>query len=448
MRKCNILRFDESLFLCGGRIFGCDIDFNAGDGEYGIRRGLYRYTGAAEQDNKKKKMKNFAHNLKKPAIRVKILYKFACYITICRAEFKMKQHISAYKAAGVDIDAGNSLVERIKPLVKRTNRSGVAGGIGGFGALFDLKETGYKDPVLVSATDGVGTKLRIAIESGIHDTVGIDLVAMCVNDLVVQGAEPLFFLDYFASGRLDIDVAEAVISGIADGCEEAGCALIGGETAEMPGMYGEGDYDLAGFCVGAVERSQILTGQGVAEGDVIMGIASSGLHSNGFSLVRKIIADNGLDYRTLPPFESDKNTLGEAFLIPTRIYVRPLLALLKEGIGMKGFAHITGGGLLENIPRIMPEGLVAVLDAKNWPLPPVFSWLAEKGKLSADDMARTLNCGIGMAVICAEKDTEAVKSGLEEQGESVFAIGQVVKEKDRMADRVVIEGADQWRPDL
>lgn len=346
----------------------------------------------------------------------------------------MKQQTNAYKEAGVDIDAGNLLVERIKPHIKKTNRSGVMGGIGGFGACFDLKATGYKDPVLVSATDGVGTKLKIAIDSGFHESVGIDLVAMCVNDLVVQGAEPLFFLDYFASGKLNVDNAESVIKGIAMACEEAGCALIGGETAEMPGMYGQGDYDLAGFCVGAVERDRIITGEKIVAGDVVLGLPSSGLHSNGFSLVRKIVSDQGLDYQEEAPF-APGTMLGEALLEPTRLYVRPLLSVFDKSNGIKGLAHITGGGLLENIPRILPSGLSVRLDGARWSLPPVFSWLARAGRLSAGDMARTLNCGIGMAVICSAGDVDEITQELQD----AVCIGTVVKDHN-----VVIEGAESW----
>ena len=339
---------------------------------------------------------------------------------------------NAYKEAGVDIDAGAELVERIKPAIKKTMRSGVLSGLGGFGALFDLKDTGYQDPVLVSSTDGVGTKIKIAIESGKHDTVGIDLVAMCVNDLIVQGAEPLFFLDYFACGKLDVDTAETVVSGIARGCEESGCALIGGETAEMPGMYAEGDYDLAGFTVGAVERDQIITGEQIKAGDIVLGLASSGLHSNGYSLVRKIAeSTQGHSYNSPAPFAQGQ-TLADIFLTPTRIYVKPLLAALalKNDDGqafIKGMANITGGGLVENIPRILPDGLSAVLDAESWPLPPVFKWLADCGSLSADDMARTLNCGIGMAVICSADHVKDIQKSLEQSGETVFQIGQIEK---------------------
>lgn len=349
---------------------------------------------------------------------------------------------SAYKEAGVDIDAGAELVERIKPAVKATRRSGVMSGIGGFGALFDLKDTGYKDPVLVSATDGVGTKLKIAIETGKHDTVGIDLVAMCVNDLVVQGAEPLFFLDYFASGKLDVATAETVIGGIAEGCKQAGCALIGGETAEMPGVYSGADYDLAGFAVGAVERTEIVTGERIIPGDVILGLASNGLHSNGFSLVRKLAeSTQGHSYTASASFAQGQS-VGEALLAPTRIYVKPLLEALKlrddDGAqSVKGMAHITGGGLLENIPRVLPDNVCAALDLQSWPLPPVFSWLAGIGGLSQEDMARTLNCGIGMVVICAENQAQAVTKTLTDAGETVYRIGKAVPRTD---ESVCIEG--------
>ncbi len=350
----------------------------------------------------------------------------------------MKQ--SAYKDAGVDIDAGNALVERIKPAVKATRRSGCISNIGGFGALFDPKAAGYHDPVLVSATDGVGTKLKVAIDTGKHETVGIDLVAMCVNDLVVQGAEPLFFLDYFATGKLSVDHAEAVIKGIAKGCGESGCALIGGETAEMPGMYGAGDYDLAGFTVGAVERDKIVTGEHIEDGDVILGLAASGLHSNGFSLVRKIISENH-SYDDKAPYAKGEN-LGDSLLTPTKLYVKSILAALKindeDGAqAIKGIANITGGGLIENIPRVLPEGLGANIDANSWELPPVFKWLAEAGNLSAADMGVTLNCGIGMVVICAPDMAQKITDSLQENGETVNKIGYI--ETVKANDRVTIQ---------
>ena len=324
-----------------------------------------------------------------------------------------------YRAAGVDIDAGDALVERIKPLARSTNRAGVMGGLGGFGALFDLKAAGFVDPVLVSSTDGVGTKLKIAIDTGIHDFVGIDLVAMCVNDLVVQGAEPLFFLDYFATGKLDVEAASRVVAGIAEGCRQAGCALVGGETAEMPGMYAKGDYDLAGFSVGAAERANLLP-KDVAPGDTILGLASSGVHSNGFSLVRRIVEAGNAGWAAPAPFGS--GTLGEALLAPTRIYVKSLLALHRAGL-MKAAAHITGGGLPGNLPRVLPAGMQAVVDASTWPLPPAFRWLARAGGVEAQEMLRVFNCGIGMAVVTAEP--EAARAILEAAGETVFAIGRI-----------------------
>lgn len=336
---------------------------------------------------------------------------------------------SAYKKAGVDIDEAAALIERIKPHVKTTHRSGVMGGLGGFGALFDMKQTGLKDPVLVSSTDGVGTKIKIAIDTDTHDTIGIDAVAMCVNDVIVQGAEPLFFLDYFATGKLENRVAEQVIAGIAEGCRQAGCALIGGETAEMPGLYAPGDYDIAGFTVGAAERSDLITGEHIAAGDVILGLASSGVHSNGFSLVRKIAAASGIKMTDAAPF-APAQTLKDALLTPTRIYVKPLLSALKirtesGAAAIKGMAHITGGGLYENVPRILPQGLTAYIDAKAWALPPVFRWLAEAGQVESRDMARTLNCGIGMVVVCAPERADAVATHLKTEGETVFTLGHI-----------------------
>jgi phosphoribosylformylglycinamidine cyclo-ligase len=325
----------------------------------------------------------------------------------------------SYRDAGVDIDAGDALVDMIKPLTKATKRPGVMGSLGGFGALFDLKAAGFKDPVLVSTTDGVGTKLKVAVETSLHDTVGIDLVAMCVNDLVVQGAEPLFFLDYFATGRLSVPQAHAVIAGIASGCREAGCALVGGETAEMPGMYAESDYDLAGFAVGAAERNALLP-QGVAVGDAVLGLASSGVHSNGYSLVRRIVAGAGVAWGDPAPFSS-RETLGEALMTPTRIYVQPVLALHRAGL-LKAAAHITGGGLPGNLPRVLPHGTVAALDV-TWPVPPVFPWLAETGGVSAEEMLRVFNCGIGMALVVA--DADAATALLEAQGERVMRIGAI-----------------------
>ncbi len=324
-----------------------------------------------------------------------------------------------YRAAGVDIDAGDALVERIKPLAKSTTRPGVMGGLGGFGALFDLKAAGYTDPVLVSSTDGVGTKLKIAIDTGIHDYVGIDLVAMCVNDLVVQGAEPLFFLDYFATGRLEVEAAARVVAGIADGCRQAGCALVGGETAEMPGMYAKGDYDLAGFSVGAAERDRLLPA-GVAPGDTLLGLASSGVHSNGFSLVRRIVEAGNAGWAAPAPFAS--GTLGEVLLAPTRIYVKSLLALHRAGL-LKAAAHITGGGLPGNLPRVLPAGTQAVVDARAWTLPPVFAWLARAGGVEAAEMLRVFNCGIGMVVV-TDQPAEA-RAILEAAGETVSEIGRI-----------------------
>lgn len=325
-----------------------------------------------------------------------------------------------YRTAGVDIAAGEALVERIKPLAQSTARAGVLGGIGGFAALFDLKAAGFRDPVVVSSTDGVGTKLKIAIEAGRHDTVGIDLVAMCVNDLVVQGAEPLFFLDYFAAGKLDVEQAARVIAGIAEGCRIAGCALVGGETAEMPGMYAHGDYDLAGFAVGAAERDALLP-RGVAPGDAVLGLASSGVHSNGFSLVRRIVTGGNAGWSSPAPFATGK-TLGEALLTPTRIYVKAMLALHRAGL-LKAAAHITGGGLPGNFPRVLPAGTRAIVDAGAWPLPPVFRWLARSGSVSSEEMLRVFNCGIGMVLVVG--DAAAARRLLEAEGETVFAIGRI-----------------------
>jgi phosphoribosylformylglycinamidine cyclo-ligase len=331
-----------------------------------------------------------------------------------------------YRAAGVDIDAGDALVERIKPLARATARGGVIGGLGGFGALFDLKAAGFADPVLVSSTDGVGTKLRVAIETGRHDTVGIDLVAMCVNDLVVQGAEPLFFLDYFATGRLAVDEAARVVAGIAEGCRLAGCALVGGETAEMPGMYAEGDYDLAGFAVGAAERGALLP-KDVAAGDAILGLASSGVHSNGFSLVRRVVQGTNAGWASPAPFAAGRS-LGEAVMAPTRIYVKSLLALHRAGL-LKAAAHITGGGLPGNLPRVLPDGLCAVVDTP-WRLPPVFAWLARAGGVAAEEMLRVFNCGVGMAVVVS--DAAAAAALLAEQGETVFPLGRIAEGEERI----------------
>jgi phosphoribosylformylglycinamidine cyclo-ligase len=316
------------------------------------------------------------------------------------------------------------------------------GGIGGFGGLFDPKAAGYEDPVLVAATDGVGTKLKIAIDTGRHDTVGIDLVAMCVNDLVVQGAEPLFFLDYFATGRLEPAVAADVVSGIAEGCRQAGCALIGGETAEMPGMYGDGDYDLAGFSVGAAERGNLLPSGNIAAGDAILGLASSGVHSNGFSLVRHVLGQQGLAYADTADFDPGL-TWGEALLNPTRIYVKSCLALHKAGLA-KAFAHITGGGLTENVPRILPDGMAATFDPKSWSLPAIFPWLITTGGVSPEEMARTFNCGIGMAIVVPADDAVAAADLLSANGEDVFRIGEIIPQAD--GEQVLLPGLDSaWR---
>ncbi|NUB13436.1 phosphoribosylformylglycinamidine cyclo-ligase [Azospirillum brasilense] len=345
----------------------------------------------------------------------------------------------AYKQAGVDIDAGNALVDAIKPLARSTARPGSDAGLGGFGALFDLRAAGYHDPLLVATTDGVGTKLKVAILANRHDTVGIDLVAMCVNDLVVQGAEPLLFLDYYATGKLDVAAGRAIVAGIAEGCRQAGCALVGGETAEMPGMYAEGDYDLAGFSVGAVERKDALTGATVQDGDVVLGLASSGVHSNGYSLVRKLVEKSGLGYDSPCPWDASK-TLGEALLTPTRIYVKSTLAAVRAGT-VRAMAHITGGGLIENIPRVLPDGLGVTLDASTWPLPPVFHWLMKTGGLTPLDMARTFNTGLGMVVVVpADKAQQAAKI-LAQGGETVFTVGTVHAVKDGDA-RVTVTGMD------
>jgi len=326
----------------------------------------------------------------------------------------------SYRDAGVDIDAGDSLVERIKPWAKRTMRPEVLGGIGGFGALTRLPER-YKEPILVSGTDGVGTKLKLAFTLNRHDTVGIDLVAMSVNDILVQGAEPLFFLDYFACGKLDVDIAEQVIRGIATGCERAGCALIGGETAEMPGMYPAGEYDLAGFAVGVVERAEILDGSQIKPSDVLLGLASSGAHSNGYSLIRKIIERTRMDW--LADFNG--RHFADVVMEPTRIYVKPLLALM-QAMPVKGMAHITGGGLIGNIPRILPETVAAKIDATSWTMPPLFTWLAQEGQVAQDEMYRTFNCGIGMVVVMAAEHADAAMQHLTAAGEQVYRLGTVV----------------------
>jgi phosphoribosylformylglycinamidine cyclo-ligase len=326
----------------------------------------------------------------------------------------------SYKDAGVDIDAGDALVERIKPLAKRTMRPEVLAGIGGFGALIEISKK-YKEPVLVSGTDGVGTKLKLAFELDRHDTVGIDLVAMSVNDILVQGAEPLFFLDYFACGKLSLDTAEAVIAGIATGCEQAGCALIGGETAEMPGMYADGEYDLAGFAVGVVEKSSVIGGQSIAPGDVVLGLASSGAHSNGYSLVRKLIDVSGIGLKS----DFHGRPFADAVMAPTRIYVKPLLALM-EKITVKGMAHITGGGITGNLPRCLPEAVAARVNQKSWTRPPLFDWLQQAGNVEPSEMLRTFNCGIGLCVVVAASDAAAAMAHLTASGETVWQIGEIV----------------------
>ncbi|MGD9883632.1 MAG: phosphoribosylformylglycinamidine cyclo-ligase [Reyranella sp.] len=364
-----------------------------------------------------------------------------------------------YKDAGVDIDAGDALVEHIKPLARSTNRPGVMGGLGGFGGLFDLKAAGFRDPILVSGTDGVGTKLKVAIDAGIPDTVGIDLVAMCVNDIVVQGAEPLFFLDYYASGHLEVETGRRIVAGVAEGCRRAGCALVGGETAEMPGLYAQGDYDLAGFAVGAAERDRLLPRADIVPGDVVLGLASDGLHSNGFSLVRRIVERSGLDYQAPAPFADGPfgsaqggptgsalgTLLGQALLAPTRIYVKPLLAAIRGTAAIKGLAHITGGGLPGNVPRCLSDGLRARLDARRWAVPAVFRWLRETGNVPTDDMLRTFNCGLGMIVVTAAADAGTVGRSLTEAGESVHEVGIVERGPDGEADCVIDHAESLWR---
>ena len=347
----------------------------------------------------------------------------------------------SYRGAGVDIDAGNALVEALKPLARATARAGTTASLGGFGALFDLKAAGFRDPILVSTTDGVGTKLKIAQAVGKHDTIGIDLVAMCVNDLIVQGAEPLFFLDYFATGKLDNGIAEAVLAGIAGACRETRCALVGGETAEMPGMYPPGEYDLAGFAVGAAERDRIIDGSRVEIGDVVLGLASSGLHSNGFSLVRRLVEQSGLGYAAPAPFAPEQ-TLGEALLTPTRLYVMSALAAIATG-DVKALAHITGGGLMENIPRVLPPGTAAEIDTRDWPLPPVFAWLMQQGAIDATEMARTFNCGIGMTIITSPDKQQNLKQILEEAGETIYPIGRIVAAAGPPRT-VLIQAETQW----
>jgi phosphoribosylformylglycinamidine cyclo-ligase len=331
-----------------------------------------------------------------------------------------------YAAAGVDIDAGNRLVEMIKPLVRATARPGAAAEIGGFGGLFDLKAAGFSDPILVAATDGVGTKVKIAIETGRHDTIGIDLVAMSVNDLVVQGAEPLFFLDYFACGKLDPTVGAAVVSGVAAACREVGCALIGGETAEMPGVYQPGDYDLAGFAVGALSRADLLPRPDLSAGDVVVGLAASGVHSNGFSLVRRIVAEAGLAWNAPAPF-APSQSLGEALLTPTRLYVRSCLAAARATKAVKALAHITGGGFVDNIPRVLPDGLSIALDLDRVPVLPVFKWLARAGNIDQAEMLRTFNCGIGMIAVLSAGQAEAAIRQFTAHGETVLRLGEVIE---------------------
>ncbi len=330
-----------------------------------------------------------------------------------------------YAQAGVDIDAGNRLVDLIRPAVRATRRSGADGEIGGFGGVFDLKAAGFSDPLLVAANDGVGTKVKIAIESGLHDAIGIDLVAMCVNDLVVQGAEPLFFLDYYATGKLEPEAAAAVVKGIASGCVEAGCALLGGETAEMPGLYAKGDYDLAGFAVGAVERDRLLP-RSLKAGDILLGLPSSGAHSNGFSLVRRIVERAGLKWDAPAPFQPDR-TLAAALLEPTRIYVKPLLAALKATKQIAALAHITGGGFPDNLPRVLPKGLGAALDLSTFEVPPVFSWLAMAGGVAEPEMLRTFNCGVGMVVAVSREGVEEAEAALRDNGEAPLRIGEIIE---------------------
>ncbi len=346
-----------------------------------------------------------------------------------------------YKEAGVDIDAGDSLVQAIKPMAQSTARSGADGALGGFGALFDLKAAGFVDPILVSGTDGVGTKLKLAIEANVHDGVGIDCVAMCVNDVIVQGAEPLFFLDYMALGRMDLELGKSLVGGIAEGCRQAGCALIGGESAELPGLYADGDYDLAGFCVGAVEREAMLPTPDMQAGDVLLGLASSGVHSNGFSLVRKALSLRGVSLEDDAMF-APGTTVGRALLEPTRIYVKSCLAAIATG-GVKGLSHITGGGLSENIPRVLPAGLAARLDAGSWQVPGIFGWLArghQGSTIGAAEMARTFNCGIGMVLVVAADEADHVASVLTEHGETVSRIGDLITTQDE--PHVQIDGLD------
>jgi phosphoribosylformylglycinamidine cyclo-ligase len=362
--------------------------------------------------------------------------------TLCRCGWDERMTASGeagitYAEAGVDIEAGNAMVDAIRPLVRATRRPGADAEIGGFGGLFDLKAAGFKDPILVAANDGVGTKVKIAIETGVHETIGIDLVAMCVNDLLVQGAEPLFFLDYFATGRLTREVGVAVVKGIAEGCRLAGCALIGGETAEMPGLYAAGDYDLAGFAVGAAERGTLLPRADLRAGDRLLGLPSSGVHSNGFSLVRRIVEASGLGYDEEAPFAPEQR-LGEALLTPTRIYVRPVLAALRAGLPIKGMAHITGGGFPDNVPRMLPPHLAARLELSAIEVPPVFGWLARTGRVDRAEMVRTFNCGIGLVLAVAAEAAEALADALRREGEAPVTLGEVVEATGE--DRVVLAG--------
>jgi len=335
-----------------------------------------------------------------------------------------RQNGLTYAEAGVDIDAGNALVDAIKPLAKSTRRPGADGSLGGFGALFDLKAAGFSDPLIVSTTDGVGTKLKIAIDTGLHDTVGVDLVAMCVNDLLAQGAEPLLFLDYYATGKLDVETAKRVVAGIAEGCRQAGCALSGGETAEMPGMYGDGDYDLAGFCVGAVERDALLPRlDDQKPGDLLIGLGSSGPHSNGYSLVRRIVEKSGLSWTDPAPFAPGK-TLAQALMTPTRIYIAAMMPLIRAGL-IKACAHITGGGLIENPPRVLADGVTANFDWNAWDMPAVFQWLQATGGVADEEMRRTFNCGVGLMLVVAPQDAEPVLAALLQAGEDAFVCGQL-----------------------
>jgi len=347
----------------------------------------------------------------------------------------------SYRDAGVDIDAGNRLVDLIKPLVKATARPGAGADIGGFGGVFDPKAAGFSDPLLVATTDGVGTKLKIAIDTGVHDTIGIDLVAMCVNDLVVQGAEPLFFLDYFATGRLSPEVGAHIVAGIARACAEAGCALVGGETAEMPGMYKDGDYDLAGFSVGAVERGELLPRPDIGPGDVILGLASAGVHSNGYSLVRRVVERSGLGWDAPAPFAPGK-TLGAALLTPTRLYVKGTLSVIRSTGAVKALAHITGGGITENLPRVLPKGTLARIDLTNLIVPPVFRWLATTGNVAPEEMLRAFNCGVGMAVVVPAEEEERVADAFGDAGECVVRLGDI--EPAQGDARVIYEGATDF----